>query len=46
MKIVQEENLQHAGHRLISRYQVEPMACLFFILGMMICAYLLHTFIL
>ncbi|MGE8541803.1 hypothetical protein [Acinetobacter sp. ANC 3813] len=46
MKIVQEENLPQAGHSLISRYQIEPMACLFFALGMMICAYLVHTFIL
>ncbi|WP_162898107.1 MULTISPECIES: hypothetical protein [unclassified Acinetobacter] len=46
MKIVQEENLQPLEHQLTSRYHIEPMACLFFALGMLMCAYILHTFIL
>ncbi|CAM2817701.1 hypothetical protein ACCE111639_01925 [Acinetobacter celticus] len=46
MKIVQEENLQQVEHQLISRYHIEPMACFFFTLGMLMCAYFLHTFIL
>jgi hypothetical protein len=45
MKIVQQENMQHVEHQIEQRYRLEPMACLFFFLGMFCCAYLLHTFI-
>jgi|GEM_PF-375167 hypothetical protein len=45
MKVVQEENLSQVDHHMESRYQIEPMSCLFFMLGMLICAYVLHTFI-
>ncbi len=36
MKIVQEENLQHVEHQLEQRYQLDPMSCLFFALGMLL----------
>ena len=45
MKIVQEENLQHVEHQLEQRYQLEPMSCLFFALGMLLSAYGLHYFV-
>ncbi|WP_167348722.1 MULTISPECIES: hypothetical protein [Acinetobacter] len=46
MKVVQEENLSQVDHQIESRYRIEPMSCLFFILGMLICAYFLHNFVL
>jgi len=46
MKIVQEENIQSVEHQLNSRYQIDGMSCLFFALGMLMCAFILHTFIL
>jgi hypothetical protein len=46
MKIVQEENIQQVEHRIGNRYQLDSMSCLFFVLGMFVSAYLLHTFIL
>lgn len=45
MRIVQEENLQQVGHRIGSRYQLDFMSCLFFMLGMFTSAYLIHTFV-
>ncbi|HJF27051.1 hypothetical protein OC498_03640 [Acinetobacter bohemicus] len=45
MKIVQEENLQQVEHRLGSRYDLDMMSCVFFALGMLICGFILHTFI-
>ncbi|WP_291335424.1 hypothetical protein [Acinetobacter sp. UBA801] len=45
MKIVQEENLQHVEHQLEQRYQLEPMSCLFFALGMLLSVYGLHYFV-
>lgn len=45
MKIVQEETLQQVEHHLSSRYNIDMMSCLFFILGMLICGFILHTFI-
>jgi len=45
MKIVQEENLQSVEHQMGQRYRLDKMSCLFFVLGMMISAYLLHQFI-
>ena len=45
MRIVQEENLQQVEHRIGNRYQLDLMSCLFFVLGMFVSAYLLHTFI-
>lgn len=45
MKIVQQENIQHVEHQIEQRYHLEPMACLFFCLGMFCCAYLLHNFV-
>lgn len=45
MKIVQEENLQQVEHHLGSRYQLDMMSCLFFVLGMLICGYILHKFV-
>ncbi len=32
MKVVQEENLSQVDHHMESRYQIEPMSCLFFML--------------
>lgn len=46
MKIVQEENIQHVEHRIQRNLRLDIMSCLFFILGMFLCAYLLHHFIL
>ncbi|MEG0826824.1 MAG: hypothetical protein VB979_03320 [Acinetobacter sp.] len=46
MKIVQEENIQQVEHQLIKRFQLDPISCLFFVLGMFMSAYLLHHFIL
>jgi hypothetical protein len=46
MKIVQEENLQQVEHHIGQRYQLDLMSCLFFVLGMFISAYFLHTLIL
>ncbi|GJC30095.1 hypothetical protein KAM398_00740 [Acinetobacter sp. KAM398] len=45
MKIVQEENLQHVEHQLEQRFQLDPMSCLFFALGMLLSAYGLHFFV-
>jgi hypothetical protein len=45
MKIVQEETLQQVEHHLSSRYQIDLMSSLFFILGMLICGLVLHIFI-
>ncbi|MFC6053234.1 hypothetical protein ACFPT0_10375 [Acinetobacter portensis] len=45
MRIVQEENLQQVEHRIGNRYQLDFMSCLFFVLGMLASAYLLHTFV-
>lgn len=46
MKVVQEENIQTVETQLNSRYQIDSMSCLFFVLGMLMCAFILHTFIL
>jgi hypothetical protein len=45
MKVVQEENIQHVEHHIVQRYPLDMMSCLFFCLGMFICAYFLHHFI-
>lgn len=47
MKIVQEENLHQVEHHLRSSYDIDidMMSCLFFALGMLICAFLLHLFV-
>lgn len=45
MKIIQEETIQPVEHRIQQRYQVDSMSCLFFLLGMFLCAYSLHYFI-
>ena len=42
MKIIQEENIQPVEHRIQQRYRLDSMCCLFFILGMFLCAYLFH----
>lgn len=46
MKIVQEENIQQIEHHLSSRYNLDMMSCLFFVLGMIMCGFILHLFIL
>ena len=46
MKIVQEENIQPIQQRIWTRPKLDIISCLFFILGMFICAYILHYFIL
>lgn len=46
MKIVQEENIQHAEHQFIKHFDLDSTACVFFMLGMLLSAYLLHHFIL
>ena len=46
MKILQEENIQAIEPEFIKRFQLDSIACLFFILGMFMSAYLLHHFIL
>lgn len=46
MKIVQEENIQHAEHQFIKHFDLDSTSCVFFMLGMLLSAYLLHHFIL
>lgn len=46
MRVVQEENIAPVEHHIQSRYSIEPMAALFFTLGMFMCAFVLHQFIL
>ncbi|WOE31559.1 MULTISPECIES: hypothetical protein [unclassified Acinetobacter] len=46
MKMMQEENIQPLEHRIERTIRVDIISCLFFMLGMFICAYLLHHFIL
>jgi len=46
MKIVQEENISSVEHQLSKRFELDPISCLFFVLGMFMSAYILHQFIL
>jgi len=46
MKIVQEENIPTVQPRVWTKPRLDIISCLFFVLGMFICAYFLHHFIL
>ena len=46
MKIVQEENIQQTEHQLSQQFPLDSVSCLFFVLGMFMCSYILHHFIL
>lgn len=47
MKIMQEEeNIQQMETRIERRFQFDTIPYLFFVLGMFLCAYLLHHFML
>lgn len=46
MKTIQEENMQQIQSLSVNFYKLDKMSCIFFILGMFICAYGLHHFIL
>ncbi len=45
MKIMQEENLHQVEQSIRSRYDIDLMSGTFFVLGMLICGFLLHLFI-
>ena len=45
MKIVQEESLRQVSQKIGVFHHIDGMSCLFFLLGIVLCATLLNQFI-